>query len=67
MYTCNTAGMGRGMPRCAKTQNRTQTRITRFGSTAGKPVPVFNPSAGSWMKMSEEVMGGVSSRAVSLS
>ena len=44
MYTRNTVGTGRGMPQCPKTQNRTRTCVTRFGSTAGKPVPVFNPT-----------------------
>ena len=32
------------MPRCAKIQNRTRTRGTRFGNTAGIPVPVLNPN-----------------------
>ena len=35
-----------GVLRCAKIQNRTRTRITRFGNTAGLPVPVLNPSCG---------------------
>ena len=29
--------------RCAKIQYRTRTRVTRFGNTAGIPVPVRNP------------------------
>ena len=41
--THDTAGMGRGMPRCAKVHTRTRTRDTRFGNTAGFPVPVANP------------------------
>jgi len=32
------------MPRCAKVDNRTRTRATRFGITAGLPVPVPNPN-----------------------
>ena len=35
--TCDTAGMGHGMPRCAKIHYRTRTRTTRF------PVPVTIP------------------------
>jgi hypothetical protein len=30
--------------RCAKIQYRTRTRVTRFGNTAGIPVPVRNPN-----------------------
>ena len=37
------AGTGSGMLRCAKNQNRTRNRGTRFKSTAGLPVPVLNP------------------------
>jgi len=29
--------------RCAKIQYRTRTRGTRFGNTAGLPVPMLNP------------------------
>ena len=32
------------MPRYAKVDYRTRTRTTRFGNTAGIPVPVLNPS-----------------------
>jgi hypothetical protein len=46
--TRNTAGTGSGVLRCAKVQYRTRTRGTRFGSTAGKPVPVRNPIHWSW-------------------
>ena len=37
---------GYGVPRCAKIQNRTRTCVTRFGNTAGIPIPVRNPSHG---------------------
>jgi hypothetical protein len=40
--TRDTAGMGDGMPRCAKIHYRTHTRITRFGNTAGLPTPILN-------------------------
>ena len=43
-YTRNTAVRVRGVSRCAKIQYRTHTRGTRFGNTAGFPVPVRNPS-----------------------
>ena len=33
-----------GMPWCAKIEYRTHTRDTRFGNTAGLPVPVANPT-----------------------
>ena len=36
----------RGVSRCAKNQNRTRTRGTRFKSTAGLPAPVLNPMRG---------------------
>jgi len=39
MYT---AGMGGGMPQCAKVDNCTHTHATRFGITVGLPVPVPN-------------------------
>jgi len=35
---------GYGVPRCAKIQYRTHTRVTRFGNTAGIPVPMQNPN-----------------------
>ena len=36
-------GTGSGVPWCAKNENRTRTRVTRFGSSVGLPAPVFNP------------------------
>jgi hypothetical protein len=42
--TRDTAVRVRGVPRCVEIQYRTRTRATRFGSTAGLPVPVFNPN-----------------------
>jgi hypothetical protein len=44
--TRHTAAWVRGVSRCAKNQNRTRTRDTRFGNTAGLPIPVFNPNKG---------------------
>ena len=41
--TRDTAVRVRGVSRCTKNQNRTRTRGTRFGNTAGLPVPVLNP------------------------
>lgn len=50
LRTCNqpvntrhTAVRVHGVVRFAKVLYRTRTRITRFGSTAGKPVPVRKP------------------------
>jgi hypothetical protein len=37
-------GTGSGVPQCAKNENRTHTRTTHFGNTAGLPAPVFNPN-----------------------
>ena len=45
VHTCDTAVRVHGVLRCGKSQNRTRTRETRFGITAGLPVPVFNPSS----------------------
>ena len=42
MGTCNTAARVRGVSWCAKNLDRTRTRSTRFGSTAGLTVPVLN-------------------------
>jgi hypothetical protein len=47
--TRNTTAQVRGVSRCAKNQHRTHTCDTRFGSTAGKPVPVRYPTYG-WLK-----------------
>ena len=44
MNTRDTAVRVCGVLRCAKMQHRTHTRITRFGRTAGLPVPVRNPT-----------------------
>ena len=41
--TRNTAVRVCGMLRYAKIEYRTRTRDTRFGNTAGLPVPVLNP------------------------
>ena len=46
VHTRDTALRVRGVSRSAKNQNRTRTRDTRFGNTAGKPVPVLNPIYG---------------------
>ena len=43
MHTCDTAVRVRGVSQFAKNQNRTYTRRTRLGNTAGLPVPVLNP------------------------
>ena len=43
MHTRDTAGMGHGMPQCAKIDYRTRTCTTRFGKPVGFPVPVANP------------------------
>ena len=43
VHTRDTAGTGSGMPRYAKVDYRTRTRVTRFGKPAGFPVPVANP------------------------
>ena len=32
----------------SKFGNHTRTRVTRFGNTAGKPVPVAIPKSGGW-------------------
>ena len=40
--TRDTAVRVRGVSRCAKNLDRTRTRSTRFGSTAGLTVPVLN-------------------------
>ena len=42
--TCDTAAQVCGVLQCGKNQNRTRTRVTRFGNTAGLPVPVLNPT-----------------------
>ena len=42
--TRSIAGMGSGMLRCAKNQNRTHNRGTHFKSTVGLPVPIVNPT-----------------------
>ena len=44
--TRDTAVRVRGVSRCAKNLDRTRTRSTRFGSTAGLTVPVLNASHG---------------------
>jgi len=44
--TCDTAVRVRGVVRFAKVLYCTRTRITRFESTAGKPVPVRKPTSG---------------------
>jgi hypothetical protein len=44
VYTHDTAGTGSGMSWYAKIQYRTCTRVTRFGSTTGLPIPVRNPT-----------------------
>ena len=44
VHTHDTTVRVRGMPRCAKIEHRTCTCVTRFGITAGLPVPVPNPS-----------------------
>jgi hypothetical protein len=44
VHTRDTAVRVRGMPRCAEIHYRTRTRTTRFGKTAGIPVPVPNPT-----------------------
>ena len=41
--TCDTMVWVRSVLRYAKVQHRTRTHGTRFGNTAGKPVPVQNP------------------------
>ena len=50
MSTRDTAARVRGVSRCAKNQNRTRNRGTRFKSTAGLPVPVLNPNKGRVMQ-----------------
>ena len=40
VYTRNTAVQVRSVLRCAKIPYHTRTCVTRFGNTAGKPVPV---------------------------
>ena len=47
MNTRDTAVRVRGILRCAKVTYRTRTRDTRFGNTAGKPIPVAKPKPGS--------------------
>ena len=42
MGTRDTAARVRGVLRCAKNLDRTRTRGTHFGSTAGLTVPVLN-------------------------
>ena len=44
MGTRDTAARVRGVSRCAKNLDRTRTRGTRFGSTAGLTIPVLNAS-----------------------
>jgi hypothetical protein len=39
-----TAGTGCGLSRCGRFQHHTHTHETRDQKTAGKPVPVINPS-----------------------
>jgi hypothetical protein len=46
VHTRDTAVQVRGVLRCAKNQNCTHTHVTRFGNTAGLPVPVLNPRYG---------------------
>ena len=46
MGTRDTAARVRGVSRCAKNLDRTRTRGTRFGSTAGLTVPVLNAMCG---------------------
>jgi hypothetical protein len=41
--TRDTAARVRGVLRCAKVHYRTRTRTTRFGNTAGFPIPVTSP------------------------
>jgi hypothetical protein len=36
-------GYGCGRATVTKFPDRTRNRVTRFGNTAGKPVPVLNP------------------------
>ena len=38
----DTVARVRGVSQCAKILDRTRTRVTRFGSTAGLTVPVLN-------------------------
>jgi len=42
--TRDTAGTGRGLYAVSKFGNRTRTRATRFGNTAGITVPVAKPT-----------------------
>ena len=42
--TRDTAVRVRGVSRCGKVPHRTRTRATRFGNTAGFPVPVPIPT-----------------------
>ena len=44
VHTRDTAVWVRGMPQCAKIKHHTRTRATRFGITAGLPIPVPNPT-----------------------
>ena len=44
MDTCDTTVWVHGVLRCAKVQYHTRTHGTHFGSTAGKPIPVRNPT-----------------------
>src|ERR1700760_1958964 len=56
VHTRDTAGTGSGMPRYAKVDYRTRTRVTRFGKPAGFPVPVWNPMIG-WVYQINQVAG----------
>ncbi len=42
--TRDTVGTGCGLYTVSKSGNRTRTRVTRFGNTAGLTVPVVIPS-----------------------
>ena len=42
MYTCNTVGMGGGMPQNAKMPYHTHSHVTCFGNTTGLPTPILN-------------------------
>ena len=51
VHTRNTAVWVHGVPRCAKIEYRTRTRVTRFGNTTGITIPVWNPNYDTeWMR-----------------
>jgi hypothetical protein len=64
MHTCDTVVWVCSVPRCAKIHYCTRTCVTRFGNTAGLPVPVGNPTHGYGKTHRFQVMGSAGTGTV---